>query len=426
MSHFRISLITAIAITGMGRADTCTFGQTSDKSPERNDVAVEDFGKVKVVKDGEHRFGATELTFLIEDQWEFERCALLLPNLPKIDLKTESLLVIMSWKSRPRTLQSIHSEDETLVIQVNEAKPAGFEARFYEPPDFLVFKIRAWSGPVRFELNGNNEFTIVRGEALAKRGNELWEEILRLHSGGRPTREQVVTYYKRRAPDTSDEEIRRIIFTDKNKYLAVDPASLYPILFRELIDTRARTIIPRIFQLIESMGQHDKAFDQAFKAVVGIGGPEVLDHCRKGLKSWNPRSRHAAMLILRDLGLPESRSLAHEHLASMQQEVARCALDLLYRIGTTKEDAPAMISALEEIERFYLTPPNERPKVAHYSSDVGTSIMYRLGSLGPDAEAALPVLERFAIDPRLPVPSFQPDAKKAIEKIRAGAVNDSQ
>lgn len=57
------------------------------------------------------------------------------------------------------------------------------------------------------------------------------------------------------------------------------------MLFWELIDIRSRSINPRIFDLIESMGPHDKAFEPAFKAVVGIGGPDVLDQCKEGLKS---------------------------------------------------------------------------------------------------------------------------------------------
>jgi hypothetical protein len=190
------------------------------------------------------------------------------------------------------------------------------------------------------------------------------------------------------------------------------------MLFCKLSDMRARPLVPRIFALIDSMGAHDAAFEPAFRAVIGIGGPDVLDYCKNALKSWNPRSRHAAMLILRDMGLPESRSLAHEHLADLHQPVGRCAMDLLHRIGITKEDVPAMIGELEEIEEFFLLPQDERPKIDHYSADVATSMMYALGSLGSDAKQALPILERFATDRRLSTPLIQADAKDAIEKIK--------
>ena len=380
-------------------------------------IAVKEIGEVAAIKEAEVRLGAIDRMFLIEDQWEFDRCTLLLPKIPTIDLKAESLLVIMSWKYSARTLKGVESEGDTLVIKIDQAKPPGAIADSYHPPKFLVFKIPAWHGPIRFEVNGESSFTIPRGEAVVRQSEKVWEEILRIHSGGRATPAQMVRYYKLRSPGTTEEEIKRVILTDKRKLLAFEPASIYPMLFRELIDIRARPVIPRIFDLIESMGPFDKAFEPAFKAVVGIGGPDVLDHCKKGLKSWNPRSRHAAMLILRDLSLPESRPLAYDHLGDVQQEVARCALDLLHHIGTTKDDVPAMIRALEEIERYHLTPEKERPNWAVYSTDVGSSIMFRLASLGPEAKAALPILERFATDPRLPG-LFQPDAKNAIEKIK--------
>jgi hypothetical protein len=316
-------------------------------------ITVNELGAIEAIREGEHRLGAIDRMFLIEDQWELDRCASLLPKLPKVDLKAESLLVITSWKYTARTLKGVQPEGDTLAIKIDQAKPPAAIADSYHPPKFLVFKIPTWHGPVRFEVNGEPSFTIPRGEALVRQSEEVWEEILRIHSGGRPKPEQIVRYYKLRSPDASEQEIKRVFITDKRKYLAFNSALLYPMLFRDLIDVRARPVIPRIFDLIESMGQHDNAFEPAFKAVVGIGGPDVLDHCKKGLKSWNPRSRHAAMLILRDLSLPDSRPLAHEHLGDVQQEVARCALDLLHHIGTTKEDVPAMIRALEEIERYH-------------------------------------------------------------------------
>jgi hypothetical protein len=213
--------------------------------------------------------------------------------------------------------------------------------------------------------------------------------------------------------------------SDKRKVQAFESTAIYQMLFRDLINMRARSTIPRIFELIESMGRFDKAFDPAFKTVVGIGGPDVLDQCKKALTSWNPRSRHAAILVLRDLGLPESRLIAGELLGDLQQaEVARCALDLLYKIGITKDDVPAMVRALEKIQNYYLTPEQDRPKTGTYGGDVATSIMFALGSLGPDASAALPVLDRFAND--FPIPAFQADAKGAIEKIKSAPGREKQ
>jgi hypothetical protein len=80
-----------------------------------------------------------------------------------------------------------------------------------------------------------------------------------------------------------------------------------------------------------------------------------------------------------------------------------------------------MIRALERVEQFYLAKPEDRPKVAYYDGEMGTRLIYSLGGLGPDAKQALPVLERFASDPRLPLPGFQKDAQEAINKIKARA-----
>jgi hypothetical protein len=305
-----------------------------------------------------------------------------------------------------------------MVVRVKQEKSTRWSNGFYQPPDFLVFKLPLWAGPVRFELNGKPQFTIARGKALDERSAELREEILRIHSGGEATMEQVMEYYERRAPDVPREEISRVISTDLKKRWSQVTTSLYSTLFRELIDIRARPAIPRIFELIESMGPRDDAFNWAWKAAVGIGGPEVVDQCKEALSSWNPRSRHAAMLILRALGLPDTRSLAHEHFVDFQYPaVGRCAVDLLHRIGVTKDDVPALIEALEEIRESYLTPPKDRRKLGHTDS-LGHEIMYALGSLGPAANEALPVLKQFAANTEFPMPARN-DAKKFIEKLRS-------
>jgi hypothetical protein len=391
--------------------------------PTHAEIPVKELGAVEAVKEAEVRLGATDRMFLIEDKWEFDRCKLLLPKLTTIDLKAESLLVVMSWKYSARTLKGIRSDGDTLVISVDQAKPPGTIADSYHPPKFLVFKVPVWSGPVRYVVNEQPIFTVPRGEALIRQSAETWEEILRIHSGSRASVKQIVRYYKLRSPETPEDDIKHQLLTDKRKIQSFDSAAIYQLLFHDLIDMRARSTTPRVFELIESMGPFDKAFEPAVKSVVGIGGPDVLEQCKKALKSWNPRSRHAAILVLRDLGLPESRPIAGELLSDLQQEaVARCALDLLYKIGITKDDVPAMVRALEKIQNYYSTPVSDRPKTGTYGGDVATSIIIALGSLGPDASASLPVLERFAND--FPLPAFQADAKGAIDKIKSGSAHE--
>jgi hypothetical protein len=49
---------------------------------------------------------------------------------------------------------------------------------------------------------------------------------------------------------------------------------------------------------------------------------------------------------------------------------------------------------------------------------MGTRLIYSLGELGPDAAEAIPILERFTTDPRLPLLAFQKNAQEAIDKIK--------
>jgi hypothetical protein len=82
-----------------------------------------------------------------------------------------------------------------------------------------------------------------------------------------------------------------------------------------------------------------------------------------------------------------------------------------------------MIHALEHVEQYYLAKPEDRPKLDYYDGEMGTRLIYSLGELGPDARAALPILERFTTDARLPLAGFQKDAQEAINKIK---VRDSK
>jgi hypothetical protein len=416
----RITFVLLAVIVLIWRIDS-VLGQTEETKPEKTKIDVEEIGPIEPIREAEHRLGGHDRLFLIEDEWEFKRCSLLLPKLPAINSNTESLLMVMSWKSMPRSLRGVDSDGDTLVIKLDEAEPPKIRNGSYQPPEFLAFKLPAWKGQVRIEINGEPIITILRGAALTDRSNGIWEEILRLHSGGRPTLPQQVRRYKRMWRDKSDGEIKLHIMENKEKFLREDVAPYYNLLFSDLVDIRAKPILPRIFELIDTMGPHDRAFEPAFKSAVGIGGPEVLVQCEKAFKSRNDRSRHAAILILRDLGLPESRHLAYANLADPYQAIGRCSLDLLHRIGTTKDDVPHLIKALEEIERFYVTPKEQRPKVKFYSGDVASSIIYVLGNLGPDATDALPTLQRLATDPRLPLPGFRPDAEAAIKKIKGEA-----
>jgi hypothetical protein len=80
------------------------------------------------------------------------------------DLRKESLLILMNWKWRPRSIEFVRSEGDTLVIGVQEGQPPGAIADSYHPPKYLVARLPIWSGPVRFEVNGKRRFTIERDE----------------------------------------------------------------------------------------------------------------------------------------------------------------------------------------------------------------------------------------------------------------------
>lgn len=419
------SLRSAIVILGCSvvllRHPSVCHSEESTAAPKATKITTEKIGEVEAVRGAESRIGGTDRIFLIEDDWELNRCTQLLPKLPQIDTAKECLLVVMSWPKRPRAMKSIEVEADTLVVKLDQPPSAMVETADYRAPKFLVFKLPAWRGPVRVEINGEPSFTIPRGEDLVKRSHEVWEEILRLHSGGRPTLPQQVRRHKRIWHDMTDDEIKLHIMENKEKFWREDPVPYYDLLFQDLIDMRAKPIVPRIFALIESMGKHDKASIPATEALVGIGGPEVIEQAKIAMKSWNPRARATAMRIMAEFALPEMRGMAREKIAELDRSAAFHSMKILLRLGITKDDVPHLIHALEQVEKYYSVDPSERPKLENgYSGEIGRSLIYQLGELGPDAAEALPILERFTTDPRLPLLAFQKNAQEAIDKIKQG------
>jgi hypothetical protein len=388
----------------------------TDKAKADTKVAVEQIGPVEPIWEAEHLLGGHNRIFLIEDEWEHERCSRVLPKLPTVDLRSESLLVIMSWKSMPRTFTAAEVDQGTLAIKIAEAEPPKVSNGSYEQPDFLVFKLPLWNGPVRVVINDKPSFTIQRGEQSERISTEIWEEILRVHSGGRPTTDQMVRHYKRMWRKMPDSEIRKRVLTEKKLADYVEPRAVYEILFRDLVDLRAKSITPRIFELIDTMGRHDEAFGPACTAIVGIGGSDLLGRCKDAFKSWNPRSHHAAIIILKTLSIPESRTFAYEHLADVNESVGRGSLDLLYRLGMTKGDVPHLVAALEKVEKYYVSWAKGEVKDQYFAGDVAPSIIYALGDLGPEAKEALPAIHRFE-----KYPFYRDDAEKAIKKIKGDA-----
>jgi hypothetical protein len=388
-------------------------------------IQFHELGAVQSIEDAEHRLGTRDRVFVIENQWEFDRCKILLPKLPAVDLRSESLLVLMSWKSAQMSLNSAESIGDKLKIELNQDKSAREKAGSYEPPEFLIFKLPHWDGPIEFEVNGEARFTVFRGALLEARAKELWGEILRIHSGGRPNLDQEIRHYRRMWPNSTYEEVRELLVSNKEKYHSIDRENIYRLLFHDLIDAGAKPAVPRIFALIESMGKHDKAFGPACDALVGVGGPEVVEQSEKALDSWNPESRQAAMGVLGTLALPETRELAREKLVHGDGRMTHGAMNLLRRLGVRQDDVPAMIDALTQIEQFYLG--KTRRKFVSRTDEMSNSvhvaetahgIIYALGELGPKADAAVSVLERFATDARLPQPGYRAEARRAIEQIQ--------
>jgi hypothetical protein len=376
------------------------------------------------VNEGEYRLGAYERIFLIEDQWEFDRYKLLIPKLPIVNFATDSLLVVAGWDSRLRSIHTVRSDDDTLVISIKQNPPSRNETGMSRAK-FQIVRLPAWDGPVRFEINNKEAFTVLRGDNLKTRVDELWNEILRIRSGGRPTLDQLLGYYRKQWAESIDEsELRKTVIGLQKKRPSIDPQPLYYELFSKLIDLRAINAVPRIFSLIDTMdtmGMNDEAFDPAWKTLVAIGGPDVVTGCRQALLSRNPQSRGAAILVLRDLGLPETRDVAYAHLAGPDIQVARCSLDLLKNIGLTKQDVPILVQAIQDLESRMFDPSRgEKSKIVGTASseDIG-SLIYTIGTLGPEASDAIPVLEQLASHPRFPLSkTLQKYAQDALTKIQ--------
>lgn len=230
------------------------------ESSENPATAFVSLGPVTAVHDAEYRLGPRLRRFsLIDNQWEFDRCARLLHGLPQIDIVKESLLLILSSPNAPIKLEEINIDDETLVLALSHEAGVQSENREYRQPSFDLYKFPLWSGPIRFEINHEPQFTILRGEALEKQCAELWEEILRLHSGGRPNRPELIKFYRAQWPKASDKEIIEYVMKNKDTAWRINPQAMYDNAFEELVNIRAKPLIARLFALIESMGKFDKA-----------------------------------------------------------------------------------------------------------------------------------------------------------------------
>jgi hypothetical protein len=410
---YRVALAIALVYPG------CNATKVVANTP----VEAKEFGELPFIKDGEFRLGEYGRMFLIENQWEWDRCKRVVPELPKIDLEQQSLLAIVAGAKQKRTFESANADNEQLVVAVQQPPRPRFETLDYHPPKLIVVGIPAWRGPVRFDLNGHPQFTILRGQALEQKVDEIWEEILRLHSGGHVSDENYIRYFQQRRPEPlTEDEIRRVKtqYWQKMKSRSAPEASMmYSILFRDLAQLQAKPVTPRIWKLIDSMGQFDKAFDPAWKTLVAIGGSEVEVGCRTALKSENPRSRSAAALVLRDLAAPDTRIDAHHMLATGDGQLVRLGGELLRRIGFAQHDVLPMLTAIERIENETIKNDRAYSTISHFSIEDIDSMIFALGSLGQTAEKALPTLERIAEGKGYPAFARTPGlARDAIEKIR--------
>ena len=400
------------------------IGRGFDFSVESTDVKLDDLGQLAGIPEFENRLGGVNRMFLIEDEWELARCSRLIPELPKIDLSKESLLAVMTWEARPRSIRSAHAEGQTLVIGAEEPQRKEAHADSHRSPKLLVYRMAKWDGPVRFELNGMPQFTIERGEKLTQRVDELWEEVLRLHSGAKPNRLELILLLRSNNVGLTDDEAIKLVTEDKLRYQSISNKELYPIVFRELSDLKARSAIGRLFKLIDSMGQFDPAEEPAWQAIVAIGGPDVVGECKAALKSPNRRSRAAATSILWRIADPETRTFAWDCLDSTDWESARGAIMLLKALGFKREDVPALIHRIERIEGLWKT-AHEEGRVEGYQGSLSDDMnepIWALGTLGSAGEEAIPTLERIANDPKYGPPvGLQQKAQEAINKIRGNA-----
>ena len=384
-------------------------------------VSFKDLGALDTVAEVHSRLGSMYPMFLIEDHADFHRHMQLFPNLPKVNFGSEAILIVTSWHQRPRSVQFARREGEQLVLGVERPPPPEIHVMDYAPPIVKAYALPAWPGSVRFELDGREEFTVLRGEELEARVEELCNEILRIRSGGRPTREQYLRRYRKMWPKATEEELHAGVAKLRNETLK-DPMPFYTMLLRELGDMRARPAIPRIFDLMDRMEDTDQPFSAARKAIVAIGGAEAVTRCKAAFRSRNDVSRLAGMLILRDFGLPETREIAHAHLHDPYAPVGRVSLDLLHRLGHDVSDVPELVRAIRELEESIFSEDSAQARLRRRGGgayDILT-LIGRLGYIGPEASMAIPELEQIASIPKYPESRIlQEAAKEALAEIRA-------
>jgi hypothetical protein len=388
------------------------------------EIKFDDLGEFEGVENAIYRMGGLDRMVLVEDRWELDRFTRLIPKLPQVDLQTESLVVLTSWMNRPRTLTAARREGSTTVFNVRQQQQEDRSSMFGEgkPPKFHVYRCAKCPNAVRFEINDKPSFTIVRGEELQRRSDQIWNEIIDLRSSGQVNRLQYIHLQQKQFPAMGEEDLLQGA-EGKDKFMHMRPAVIYPMLFRELVDMRAKPTIPRIFELLQSLGKFDPMQQLAFDALVGIGGPELLPACKEAIKSWNPRCRETAMNVLAAIALPETRDLAREYLLGPDNQAVYFGLHLLKNLGVRRDDVPTLVRSLENFESILLDPnaTDRRAKflVTGASSDTIFDYIAIFKSLGAEAEEALPVLDRMAKESRYPnSKTFHARAAEAAESIR--------
>jgi hypothetical protein len=403
--------------------------QSFDFSVQPTDVAFKEVGQLEGIKDAEFRLGGRNRMIFVDDIWELDRCARLIPDLPWINVRKESLAILMNWTTRPRSIKTIHTNDATLVVEVEEKEVEPERNHPEGHGQFYVAHLPKWEGPIRFELQGKPQFTILRGEALDQRANQIWEEILRLHSGGYVNRIELAHYYQNLWPSATDQQIVEDVFKDKNKLITTPAKVVYPMLFGELVNIRARSVIPRVFELIQSTGKFDPILEEAGKSLIGIGGPELVQNCKQAIESSNPRSREAAMGVLATIGDPDTRALAYDLMFNgTDLRRIRGGLSILCGIGPQKADVPEIVKSMQRLESLLFSTTNydRGPEFEGSSSDDICAFIYTLSNLGSQAEDALPVLEQMAEKPRFELSSsLKEAARKAVAKIKGKAPDSS-
>ncbi|WP_428305037.1 HEAT repeat domain-containing protein [Lacipirellula sp.] len=383
-------------------------------------VDFERIGTLDGIPKGIHRLGGTDRMFLIEDDWEWERCRLLIPKLPEINLKSNSLIVLTSWHGSERTLDAVAIAGDSLVIAITQEIPeVGIKTGMWNAPRFFVASFPKWEGNVEFVVNDKLAFTLLRGKSLEEFTYKTWEDFLRLHSGGRPGGGLLRRYWKQQSPTMSDEQ-----FMEKMKsFRMVNPEPFYRLFMRDLVDTQARGALPGLFALFEAMGDHDKAFTPAWQAAVAIGGADLVEHCRTALKSPNRRSRHAAMLILKSLGLPDTREIAYSHFADSESWMAAQALELLRAIGPNPEDEKHMVDALKKLATMAVAPPPYDARIGNRTLEPVNRLIYAISTLEHPSHAAIAAIEEVAKG--FPSVSIQKYAREALDRPTAAKQDTS-